>query len=292
MSTRVRANGIELAYEEHGEGEPLVLIAGIGAQLVHWPAGFCQRLADHGFRVIRFDNRDVGRSERIEGSALAPLPRLILRGLLGLEVEAPYTFADMADDTAGLLDALGIERAHIVGASMGGMIAQTLAIAHPQRLRSLTSIMSHTGERLHALARPRAIRALLQPGPRDRSEAMERALAYARVVSGTGFALDEAGIRTRAGQAYDRGIDAEGFMRQLAALCASPSRTAALAELRVPAAVIHGSEDPLVRPVGGHATARAIPGARLQLIEGMGHSLPPGTWEPICTTIVSLRAGQ
>ena len=289
MGAIVTANGLELAYEERGEGEPLLLIMGIGAQLTYWPPGFCDRLVEAGFRVIRFDNRDVGLSSKLDGVRTAPLPKLIARSLLGLSVEAPYTLTDMADDAAGLLDALDIEQAHVLGASMGGMIAQALAIAHPRRVRTLTSVMSHTGERLHQIAQPKAILALLGPAPNNREEAMARAVTFYRVVSGSKYPPDEDELRERAGEAYDRCTYPQGFMRHLAAICASDARTEALRGLRIPAAVIHGSEDPLVRPVGGRATARAIPGARLRVIEGMGHALPSVSWSVICEALVELR---
>ena len=287
----VRAStGIELAYEDIGEGEPLVLIMGIGTQLIHWPDGFCQHLVELGYRVIRFDNRDVGLSSKLDGIRTAPPTKLIRRALLGLPVSAPYTLVDMAADTVGLLDALGIERAHVVGASMGGMIAQTMAIHHPARVRSLTSIMSNTGERRHSIADPRATKALLTPAPRTREQAEDRALHVLRAIGGDldKFPIDEDRIREVASLAFDRGVYPQGFVRQLAAICASEPRTAALARVRVPTAVIHGTRDPLVRPVGGRATARAIPGAKLRMIEGMGHSLPAPTWPLIGETIASM----
>jgi pimeloyl-ACP methyl ester carboxylesterase len=281
---------IELAYEivrgaEASEGEPLVLVMGIGAQLIYWPDDFCAELAARGFTVVRFDNRDVGLSTKLEGRRAPPFQTMISRTVAGLPVAAPYTLLDMADDLAGLLDCLGIDRAHVVGASMGGMIAQTFAIAHPHRVRSLVSIMSHPGGRQHMLASPRALRALLMAAPRSRDEAMDRAESFYRIVGSRGFSLDVEMIRQRAGRAYDRCFYPPGFLRQMAAIVASGSRREALRYVRVPAAVIHGTDDPLILPRGGRATAEALPQAELCLIEGMGHDLPRGAWPRIIGTI-------
>lgn len=274
-----RANGIELCYEVSGQGRPLVLVMGIGAQLVAWPEGFVTALVDRGFQVIRFDNRDVGLSSKIEGAGRPPgIRAAIARGLLGLPIEAPYTLVDMADDLAGLLDHLGLEDAHVAGVSLGGMIAQTTAITHPRRLRSLTSIMSHTGDRVTGIGSPRALRALLGPPPRSAAQAAERMVHFTRTCGSTGFPLDEDDIRRRAAAAYERCFYPRGFVRQFLAALATGSRTGALRFVRTPTLVMHGSADSLLPPRGGRATARAIPGARFELIEGMGHDLPPGAW--------------
>jgi pimeloyl-ACP methyl ester carboxylesterase len=274
---RVEANGIELEYEELGEGEPLLLIMGLGAQLIHWPDGFCEQLAERGYRVIRFDNRDVGLSSKLD-EVIPDIRILMAKAMLGLPVRTPYSLVDMADDSAGLLDALGIDRAHVLGASMGGMIAQTMAIRHPERLHSLTSIMSHTGDKRFMLSSPRAIRTLMGPAPHNRAEAMDRAVEFYQAVGSQGFELDVDSLRERAGRAYERCFYPRGFIRQLAAVMTSGSRSDALRYLRVPALVVHGTVDPLIRVAGGHATAAAIPGARLELVEGMGHDLPEGAW--------------
>lgn len=271
-------NGVEIEYEVRGEGTPVVLIMGIGAQLVHWPEGFLRLLNDRGYRTIRFDNRDVGLSTRFSDRRVPNVRKLIARWSLGLEVPAPYTLSDMAGDVAGLLDHLELDRAHVLGVSMGGMIAQTFAIEHPDRVRTLTSVMSTTGGRLHAIPRPHALGALLQPAPRNREQAMDRAVEFFSRVGSPAFPMDEADLRDRAGRAYDRGIDPRAFLRHMAAILASGSRERALRSMRVPALVIHGTEDPLVRPAGGRATARCIPGAELRLIPGMGHDLAEGTW--------------
>jgi pimeloyl-ACP methyl ester carboxylesterase len=285
-----RANGIELHYEVTGEGPPLVLIMGIGAQLVAWPEGLIALLADHGFQVIRFDNRDVGLSSKIDGAGRPPPMRpAIARAMLGLPISAPYTLVDMADDVAGLLDHLGMGDAHVAGVSLGGMIAQTLAIVHPSRLRTLTSIMSHTGDRLSGIGSPRAIQALLGPAPRSAAEAGERAVRFTRICGSTGFPIDEDDLRRRAARAYERCFYPRGFLRQFLAALATGSRTEALRFVRVPTLVMHGSDDTLLPPRGGRATARAIPGARFQLIEGMGHDLPRGAW-PILADAIAEHA--
>jgi pimeloyl-ACP methyl ester carboxylesterase len=281
-----RANGLELCYEEaDGGGEPLVLVMGIGAQLVTWDDRFVEELAASRFRVIRFDNRDAGLSSKLDGMRAPPLSQMLFERVRGQAIDVPYTLADMADDIAGLLDALGIDSAHVVGASMGGMIAQTMALRHARRVRTLTSIMSHTGELRFLLGMPRAMRTLLQPSPRTRAEAIDRAEAFYRICGSTGFPLDVEGLRARAARAYDRCFCPQGFARQMAAILASGSRRSALERMRVPSLVIHGTVDPLILPSGGRATAAAIPHARLELIDGMGHDLPRGAWPRIIAAI-------
>jgi pimeloyl-ACP methyl ester carboxylesterase len=279
--------GIELEYEDlGGSGEPLLLVMGLGAQLVHWPDGFCQELAGRGFRVIRFDNRDVGLSSKIRARVRDVRLLMGLR-MLNRPFETPYSLLDMADDAAGLLDALGLPSAHIVGLSMGGMIAQVMAIAHPHRVRSLTSVMSGTGGRLALLAKPRALAQLLVPAARNREEAIDNEVAFFRACGGIrAHRCDEPMARDIAGRAYDRCFHPSGFIRQLAAVLNTPDRAPALRYVRVPAAVIHGSADPLILPGAGKATADAIPGARFRLIRDMGHDIPPSTWRPIADEIV------
>jgi pimeloyl-ACP methyl ester carboxylesterase len=295
------ANGLRLAYESIGEGEPLLLIMGFGAQLTHWPDPFCQALAGCGFRVIRFDNRDVGLSSHLDGLRAPPFPVLLARRLAGPRLgrlgplgrgEVPYTLADMAGDTAGLMDHLGLSRAHVVGASMGGMIGQCLAIAHPHRVMSLVSIMSHPGELQHHLdINPRAVRFLLRAPARSVEEAMDHGEALFRAIGSPGFPFDAAGVRERSRRSYLRAFYPAGVVRQRAAILASPGRSAALAGLRLPATVIHGAADPLIRVTGGIATARAIPGAELAVIEGMGHDLPELLW-PKLVELISRTAGR
>ncbi|MEZ4236869.1 MAG: alpha/beta fold hydrolase [Myxococcota bacterium] len=284
----VRANGLDLAYDEQGDGPALLLVMGIGAQRILWPDGLVADLARR-FRVVRFDNRDVGQSTWLRDAPVPrPLPAL-LRALAKLPVSAPYTLSDMAADTVGLLDALGIARAHVVGASMGGMIAQHLAIEHPERVATLTSLMSGPGSVRHMLGAPRALRALLRPPPRTRDEAMDSAEQLFSVIGGR-IPGDVAGIRDRAARQFDVGSNPAGFARQWAALLASGSRLAALRGVRAPTLVVHGTDDPLVPPRAGRATARAIPGAELLMIDGMGHDLPPSTWPPIVERIVAHAA--
>jgi pimeloyl-ACP methyl ester carboxylesterase len=288
---KAAAGDIELEYEELGSGEPLVLIMGIGAQMIYWPDELVEGLAERGFRVIRFDNRDVGLSTKLDGQRVGDMREALARYAFGLPIEAPYTLSDMARDVTGLLDALGLESAHVVGASMGGMIAQTFAIEHPERLRSLTSIMSHTGDRRFMLAaRPRAARVLLAKAPRSREEAMDRAEAFYRVVGGRGFPLDVAGVRDRSGRAYDRCFYPQGFLRQFFAILASGSRSSALRGVTAPTLVLHGSDDPLILPWGGRATAQAVPGATFHLVRGMGHDLPRGAWPQMINGIANTAA--
>jgi pimeloyl-ACP methyl ester carboxylesterase len=286
----VAANtGIELEYEDFGgSGEPLLLVMGLGAQMIHWPDGFCRELSARGFRVLRFDNRDVGLSSKMKGR-VQDVRLLMGKRFLGRPFETPYTVLDMADDAAGLLEALAIPAAHVVGVSMGGMIAQTMAITHPQRVKSLTSIMSSTGRRRYLLAKPRAAAVLLRSGPKNRQEAIDNEVSFFRTCGGVReHAADEPLVRDIAARAYDRCHYPSGFIRQLAGVLATPDRAPALRYVRVPATVIHGSVDPLILPMAGRATAEAIPGAKFRLIEDMGHDIPPSTWRPIAEEIVQV----
>jgi pimeloyl-ACP methyl ester carboxylesterase len=269
------ANGVELAYDEIGDpdGEPLILIMGLATQMIHWDVDFCGMLADRGYRLIRFDNRDIGRSTQID----APVPGTATM-LLGLGKPA-YRLPDMAADTVGLLDHLGIDTAHVVGASMGGMIAQTVAIEHPQRVRTLTSVMSTTGNRRLGLPKWSAFGAILGRPGRTRDEFIDRAVKTFKVIGSPAYEMDEPRFRELIGLAYDRGHSPGGVARQLHAITTSGDRTKRLRRLNVPALVIHGSSDPLVRLAAGKATARAIPGARLEIIEGMGHDFPRPLYE-------------
>lgn len=286
------ANGIELCYQEMGDadGEPLLLVMGLATQMLAWDEGFCGLLVEHGFRVIRFDNRDIGRSTKIES---AGVPRRADM-MIGRRASAPYLLRDMAADTFGLMDHLGIDAAHIAGASMGGMVVQTMAIERPERVRSLVSIMSNTGSRWTGMPSRKAMAVLLGRPPRGREAAIERAVKTFGVIGSPGYPFDEERLRRVAGRSYDRGHSVAGVLRQLHAINASGDRTRALRGVRVPATVIHGNRDPLVRPAGGRATARAIPNARLKLIDGMGHDLPRQLWpvfaEEIATT--AARAGK
>lgn len=283
---RVQVNGLELEVEVFNPGgEPLLLIMGLGAQLVHWPRGFCEGLAQEGFEVIRFDNRDIGRSTWLDHLGVPDVRGLLARRWLGLSARSPYSLQDMADDAAGLLTALGHAEAHVVGASMGGMIGQLVALHHPRRVRSFVSIMSSPGSRRHSVPQPQALRALFAPMPQDRAGRIDQAVKLYRVISGPGFPFDEAEARALANEAMDRGYHPQGFMRHFAAIAASPDRTASLRQIAAPTTVIHGTLDPLVRPAAGLATARAIPNARLQWVAGMGHMMPPATWPTVIQAI-------
>ena len=276
--------GIELCYEQIGDPSdpPIVLIAGLGQQLHgSWPTDFAMELAARGYLVTRFDNRDVGRSTHMDFAP--PKPLAVLRGG---NHPRQYHLGDMARDTVGLLDALGYRDAHLAGISMGGMIAQTVAAHYPGRVRSLTSIMSTTGApRIGRPALSTWYRLATAKPPRSRDEAMQRDLAIFRHIGSHGFPFDEGRVRERAAIGWDRDRSSAGTPRQLAAIFRSGDRTAELREIDVPTLVIHGDRDRMVHPTGGAATARAIRGARLETIAGMGHDLPAGAWERIMNLI-------
>ncbi len=286
--TSTAANGITIEYETFGsDTDPtMLLVMGLGSQLVAWPRGFCERLAAQGFHVVIFDNRDTGLSSRIEDG---PVPNLAA-GLTGDTSSASYTLDDMADDAVGLLDVLGVDAADVMGVSMGGMIAQTMAIRHPARVRSLCSIMSTTGDPAAGAPTAEALTVLLRPPAQSRDEAIAMSVEASHVIGSTGFPLDDDWLRWKAETSYDRGFYPIGIARQLLAVAASGDRTPALAKLDVPTVVIHGTVDPLVPPAGGELTAKAIPGADLVMIEGMGHDLPAGVWDEVIETIVANAA--
>lgn len=282
------ANGIELCYQEMGDpdGEPLLLVMGLATQMIAWDEEFCGMLAERGFRVVRFDNRDIGRSTKFRAAGLPGKVDLFI----GRRGTAPYLLRDMAADTFGLMDHLGIESAHLVGASMGGMIVQTAAIENPERVRSLTSIMSTTGSRRVGHPSYKTFGLLLGNPPREREAAIERVIKTFKVIGSPGYPFEEERVREIAGRSFDRGHSSTGIARQLHAITASGDRTAALRKLDVPALVIHGSKDVLVNPSGGRATAKAIPGARLKLIDGMGHDLPRTLWPDFVEEIAANAA--
>ncbi len=281
---KVAANGIELEVDVRGSGPPVVLIMGIGAQLLHWPEALCDAVAARGYTVIRFDNRDAGLSTHLHDVRAPALGRMVARALVGLPNTAPYLLADMARDVVGLLDALGHRRAHIVGISMGGMIAQTVAVQHPERVASLTSINSTPGDR-RFVGHPRALAALFQPRPRRREDLPEFMVRLMRTLSSARYPCDEDYIREMALVLFDRSNDPAGFIRQFAAILASGSRSRALRGVRVPTMVVHGSDDPLIPLAAGQATAHAIPGARLRVIDGMGHIFNRDLWPVIANAI-------
>jgi pimeloyl-ACP methyl ester carboxylesterase len=284
-------NGIEIAYQEVGDPDaaPLLLVMGLGTQMLGWDEEFCALLAERGFRVVRFDNRDIGHSTMIESGGVPN--RLDL--FTGRRGSAAYLLSDMAGDTTGLMDHLGIESAHVVGASMGGMIGQTLAIEHPERVRSLVSIMSTTGSRRVGTPSLKVFGLLLAEAPKGRDAYIERIVKTFKVVGSPAYPMDEERFRELAGRLYDRSHNPRGVLRQMHAISASGDRTAALRKLKLPVTVIHGTRDPLVRPSGGRATARAIPGARLRIVEGMGHDLPRALWPTFAGEIADTasRAG-
>ena len=281
------ANGIDLCYEIFGnaDAEPMLLIMGLGAQMIHWDDDFCRQLAARGFRVIRFDNRDIGKSSKLTGGKrLTPLELFKLR-FLKIPVAAPYRLSDMAKDTIGLMDALGITSAHLVGASMGGMIAQEIAISFPQRVRSLTSIMSTTGDPKVPPPTREATAVLMAPPPASKEEYFARFAQTWKVLRAGSFPEDEALDRSRAERTYERGLNPAGVGRQLRAILASGSRKERLRSVKAPTLVIHGTVDPLVPPEGGKDTAASIPGAKLLMIQGMGHALPIPMWPEIIGAI-------
>ena len=282
--------GITLCYDTFGDpaDPPLLLIMGLGTQMVAWHEDFCGRLAGEGFHVIRFDNRDCGRSTHIEGVPTPTIPQLLMR-----RPPAAYRLEDMAGDTAGLLDGLGIGAAHVVGASMGGMIAQTLAATRPDRVLSLASIMSTTGGRRVGQPALRVMPIFLRRPPGGREAFVDHTVLLFETIGSRGIQRDDDELREVAGLMYDRGLDPRGTARQLAAIIASGNRTPALRRITAPTVVIHGTADRLVRPSGGRATARAIAGAKLVKVPGMGHDLPRAAWDQIITAIVenAQRAG-
>ena len=268
-------DGHEVCFETFGDSSDpaLLLTMGLATQMLGWHEDFCAELADRGFHVIRYDNRDVGRSATMSGRAPSTL-QLLRRD----KRAASYTLEDMAADGIGVLDHLGIERAHVMGASMGGMIAQTMAARFPDRVLSLVSMMSNTGARWSGQPSPRLYPVLLKNPPRDRAGYQEHAVWVFSKIGSPGFERDDEDLRRIAGMSYDRGINPAGSARQLAAIIHSGDRTPLLRTITAPTLVIHGDKDKLVPPSGGRATARAIPGARLLFIRGMGHDIPRGAW--------------
>ncbi|MDQ3758421.1 MAG: alpha/beta fold hydrolase [Actinomycetota bacterium] len=280
---------LELCWQEFGEqgNPPLLMVMGLGAQMILWPDEMCEMIAARGFRVIRFDNRDAGRSTILEDAPTGTVPRA-----LGGEIEpGSYILSDMAADAAGLLDALGIEAAHVVGASLGGMIAQTLAVEHPQRVMSLASIMSTTGEPSVGHPTQAGLEALTTQPPRDRDGYVDALIGARRKIGSPGFPFDEERSRRIAALGWDRGYHPKGTVRQTIAIIGSGDRTERLARIAVPTVVIHGEVDPLIDVSGGRATAAAIPGAKLVVIPGMGHDFPAGVWERVAKEIAE-NAGR
>jgi pimeloyl-ACP methyl ester carboxylesterase len=280
---KVKANGIDIEYLIEGDAadRPLLLVMGLGAQLITWPEGFVDALCERGFFVIRFDNRDSGLSTKLEGTPD------ITALFTGDPSSAPYLIEDMADDAAGLLAELGLPKVHVVGASLGGMITQALAIHHQDRFLSACSIMSTTGNRAVGAPTGEAIAALLRPIASSREEAIEASVAGSKVIGSPGYPVDEAVLRTRAAAAYDRSYCPEGTARQLAAVLASSDRTEGLHGVQLPFLVLHGEADPLVTLSGGQSTAEAVPDAKLITYPGMGHDLPEPLWTDVADAITA-----
>jgi pimeloyl-ACP methyl ester carboxylesterase len=285
---RAKVGALDLEYETFGEGgaPPVVLVQGFAQQLIRWDERFCERLASLGFHVVRFDSRDVGLSTKLDS---APLPNLpgILSGDLS---SVAYSIDDMADDVAGLIEVLGLGAAHVVGISMGGMIAQALAIRHQARVRSLASIMSTTGNRRVGQPSSEALSVVMRPPSRDREANIEGGVMAWRALRSPGYPFDEQAVRAFVARAFDRCFYPQGAARQMAAIVSQRDRTEALRSVVAPTVVLHGAEDPLVNVSGGEATAQAIDGARLVVVPGMGHDLPEGVWPVVLDTIVSNAA--
>ena len=285
---RAAVGQVELAYDIFGErGRPLVLIMGIGAQRIMWDDALCEQLVTAGFHVVRFDHRDIGESSRVD--APVPDPRKVLvRRMLGASVTAPYTLSDMASDVAGLIEGVGFGSAHVVGASLGGMVGQHLAIEHPDRVRSLTSIMSTPGGRRY-LPEPRALRALFMPAPKTAEEAGRHVETMFRTIGSTAWEPDGSRLRALGEAAYARGLSPRGFLRHFAAVMATPDRRAKLRASNVPTLVIHGSRDPMFPLRAGRDLVKMMPDATWLPIAGMGHDLPRPLW-PVLVAAIARHA--
>jgi pimeloyl-ACP methyl ester carboxylesterase len=280
-----KVGDLELCYETFGEPDDpaLLLVMGLGTQMIGWPDAFCAALAGRGFFVIRYDNRDVGRSTHLRDRRPPTLRQLLLRD----RSAAAYSLADMAADGIGLLDALGIDRAHVAGASMGGMIAQTMAARFPDRVLSLASIMSNTGHRWKGTPGLRVYPIFMRRPADNREGVIESTVSTFRLIGSPGFPFEEDELRRVAQLSYDRGYNPAGTARQLAAILAAGDRVEELRRITAPTVVIHGTRDRMVRPSGGRETARAIPGAQLLEIDGMGHDLPVAAWDRIIDAVVA-----
>ncbi len=289
--TAIKANGITIEYETFGDrSDPaLLLVMGLGGQLTLWPEAFCRLLADRGFYVIRYDNRDIGLSEKFDSAGLPDLAAAMAAAYGGKKLTPPYSLADMAADGIGLLDGLGIERAHIAGASMGGMIVQHMGFGFPERVLSLTSIMSTTGDLSLPQPSPEVLGALLAPAAplEDREAVIAQGIKLWQTIGSPGYPQDEAELRRRVGEMVERSYHPAGVARQMVAIMADGSRRERLKGVRAPSVVLHGRADPLVLVQGGEDTAAHIEGAELRMIEGWGHDLPEALFEQIADGIAS-----
>ena len=288
------ANVIRLCYDSFGNptDPPLLLVMGLGSQMIAWDDGFCAQLAAHGLHVIRFDNRDIGLSTRFDAAGVPDVGAALMALMLGRAIKAPYLLRDMAEDAIGLLDHLGIDKAHVVGASMGGAIAQLIAIHHPQRVRSLISIMATSGAKGLPPPTAAAMAVLTKPSPTDLAGYTESYAQAWQVLRVGRFAPDEARDAERAAKTYARGLNPAGAARQMVAILASGSRKAQLADVRVPTLVIHGKVDPLIPVECGIDVARTVPGAKLVVVDGMGHALPIAMWPQVIDAIADHTASS
>ena len=284
MKTGRTRGPVEIAYDVFGDrGEPLVLIMGIGAQRVFWDVAFCELFVAAGFRVVRFDHRDIGESGRVTARAPRPLP-MLARRLVGAKITAPYTLSDMGSDVIGVLDALGMDRAHMVGVSLGGMVAQHLAIEHPSRVATLTSIMSTPGARRY-LPEPRALGALFAKPPKTMEEAGEHVAKMFAIIGSQAYPVDAERLKRIGERSYAAGMSPAGFLRHFAAVLASGDRTAKLRSVQTPTLVIHGSRDPMFPLRAGRDLANLMPHATWLPIQGMGHDLPAQLWPTFVAAI-------
>jgi len=292
--TLLAVNGIEVEYDTFGNrgDRVLLMVMGLGAQMVFWDDGLCQLLADAGHYLIRFDNRDVGLSTKFDSEPVPDMAQLATDLAQGITPSVPYTLEDMAEDGFALLLALDIEQSHICGASMGGMIVQAMAIRHPDRVKSNTSIMSSTGNPELPQASSEAMTALVTPPPTTRQGNIDRSVQTLKVIGSPGFPIDEERVKARAARSYDRSFYPKGTARQMAAIVAHGDRRPQLSSLQLPALVIHGSADPLVPVEAGKDTHAAIQGSDLLLIDGMGHDLPRGAWHQIVAAITGLTTAN
>jgi pimeloyl-ACP methyl ester carboxylesterase len=285
------ANGIKIEYETFGDPSlpALLLIAGLGCQLIHWQDEFCQQIADNEYHVIRYDNRDVGLSTKFDELSMPEIVEKVMALFSGQKVSTPYTIEDMANDAVGLLDVLNIDKAHICGMSLGGYISQTFAINNSSRTLSLTSIYSHCGNQKEFLPTQEVMEAMMAPTPEEREPFIEYMLNILKLTYGTGLPFDEEFHRTLAARSYDRSFCPEGTGRQYLAKMVQKDRTAELGELKVPSLIIHGDEDPLIPMSGGEATAAAIPDAEFMIVKGMGHAMPNvnAYWSDIKDAMIS-----
>jgi pimeloyl-ACP methyl ester carboxylesterase len=288
---KARVNGeVELCYEEFGQGEPLILIMGIGVQLVLWEVEFCERLAARGFRVVRFDNRDVGHSTRLEALGMPDMRAALLARVLGRPAQPPYTLDDMARDTFGLMDALGMPSAHVVGLSLGGMVAQCMALNAPERVRSLGLLMTSPGDLWCAVPSPSGLATLLnRPVGLSREGILEHMTNTWVGLGASPHRTPRERLRALSSLAYERGLNPKGFARQFAAVMAAPARSERLRALRVPSVVIHGADDPLIPTLAGRVLGARIPDARLHVVAGLGHDLGPSIW-PFTIDAIDLNA--